>query len=536
MEINCTHIAYQQTEYFSKIVTDYLNCAEQLKPFYQHQPTLQGIKNAITERKKFATNRKILVQELEKQYEGIILTEQQKNNLQSLLNENVFTVTTAHQPNIFTGPLYFIFKILHVIKLADEWNKHFTEYQFVPMYFMGSEDADLDELGYINIDGEKLVWNTNQTGAVGRMKVDKNLLSLIEKMYGQIGVHNFGNEFIQLLKTCYTEGKTIQQATLEFVNSLFKEFGLLIIIADTTAFKREFENVIVKELKENFSYHQLQKTVQELEKYYKVQAGGREINLFYLQENSRDRIEKDNNIYTIKKTDGSSQQIDINDELKSNIQAFSPNVILRGLFQETILPNIAFVGGGGELAYWLELKEVFKTAQVPYPTLILRNSFLLVDEKSKKIIDKLNLSNEQLFLKELNLTTALIENNLLPSFSSQINDATNKIDEAYSIIKQQIHTIYPTLAQHTEALQTQSSIKLKELHKKIIRAEKRKQTELINQVKVLKQKLFPKESLQERTENIAMFYAKYGKNILQILYNNSLTLEQKFSIITLQEK
>jgi len=142
----------------------------------------------------------VLVQELQKQYEGLSLAETLNTNIQLLLRENTFTVTTAHQPNIFTGPLYFIYKILHAVKLADVLQKQMPEYNFVPVYYMGSEDADLDELGAINIDGVNYKWNTDQTGAVGRMKVDTAFLQLIVQMQGQLGVLPHGNELIEVFK------------------------------------------------------------------------------------------------------------------------------------------------------------------------------------------------------------------------------------------------------------------------------------------------------------------------------------------------
>ncbi len=534
MEVNCSNIAYQDTGFFSKIAIDYLNNAKELQPFLLHQPNLQGIQQAITARKNFATNRQLLVQELTKQYQNISLTQLQEKNLQALLQENTFTITTAHQPNIFTGPLYFIYKILHVIKLVEACNQHFTNNHFVPVYYMGSEDADLDELGFINIDGKKLVWQTTQTGAVGRMKVDKNLLHLIDEMYGQIGVQKFGNDFIQKIKSCYTEGKTIQQATLEFVNTLFNQYGLLIIIADTTAFKQCFETVINKELQENFSNKKLQQTVSDLGKHYKVQTVGRAINLFYLQEQRRDRIEKENNQFFIKSADGTIETLAIEDAIKNNIQAFSPNVVLRGVFQETILPNVAFVGGGGELAYWLELKDIFNAVQVPYPVLFLRNSFLVIEQTSSKLIDKLKIPVQQLFLTSEHLVNEQVKQQIATSFKTEVDNLITQIDNAYSNIQQTIVNNYPTIAQHTEALQTKNLKQLQALHKKIIRAEKRKQTELVQQINTLKHQLFPKENLQERTENIALFYAKYGDAFINILYKHTLTTEQKFTILKLK--
>ena len=241
MDFSVSTIKYSETGYFSKIAIDYLNQADFLKDFYVHAPTAEGIKAAIKARQSFPTNRSLLVEELRDQYQGIALTAKQEKNLLSLLDTNCFTITTAHQPNIFTGPLYFIYKIFHVIKLAEEFNVALEGNHFVPVYYMGSEDADLDELGYINIDGKKLVWETNQTGAVGRMKVDKKLVQLIEEIYGQIGVLPFGNEMAGLLRSAYTIGKTIQQSTLELVNSLFAEYGLLIVIPDNARLKKSFQ-------------------------------------------------------------------------------------------------------------------------------------------------------------------------------------------------------------------------------------------------------------------------------------------------------
>src|SRR6478672_8262481 len=158
MEATCEFISYESTGYFSKMMIDYVNGDEKLKPFYKYPVSLDGMKASIEARKQFKTPRNILVQELRKQYEEYKLSEKQEQNFQFLLDENCFTVCTAHQPNIFTGPLYFIYKILHTIKLANSLNKEIADCSFVPVYYMGSEDADLDELGHINLNGEKLEW------------------------------------------------------------------------------------------------------------------------------------------------------------------------------------------------------------------------------------------------------------------------------------------------------------------------------------------------------------------------------------------
>ncbi|MFY8003797.1 MAG: bacillithiol biosynthesis protein BshC, partial [Chitinophagaceae bacterium] len=322
-------IPYSATGAFSQLVNHYVANHNQLTPFFQHSVSLDGLQQAIVNRKAFSTDRNNLVKALQLQYKDINLNEKQSANLSLLLNSNTFTITTAHQPNIFTGPLYFIYKILHTIKLTDYAKNQLPQYNFVPVYYMGSEDADLEELGHTYVDGKKYEWQTKQTGAVGRMKVDNALLQLIEEMAGQIGIHPFGNSFIYLLKQAYTKGRTIQEATLHLVNSLFAEFGLLIVVPDNQLLKSLFAKTIQKELFEQFSSKAVMPTIEKLSEHYKVQAAGRDINLFYLSDGARDRIEKKGDGFAIQRLNRHFSKEEIVTELANHPEAFSPNVILR---------------------------------------------------------------------------------------------------------------------------------------------------------------------------------------------------------------
>lgn len=531
MENNHSHLSYQQTGYFSKLVADYVSGGEQLQNFYQHSVSIEGMKAAIAARQAFATNRQLLVDGLTNQYQDIALSNKQIANLEALLSNDTFTVTTAHQPNIFTGPLYFIYKIIHAIKLADELKKKLPEYNFVPVYYMGSEDADLDELGYINLGGEKLVWNTKQTGAVGRMVVDKALLQIITSIQGQLGIHPFGNDLIAIFSQCYTLGKTIQQATLELVNTLFADYGLLVVVPDNAVLKASFNSVVTKEITEQFSHKAVAETIAALCQHYKVQAGGRELNLFYLFEDKRERIEVDSLKFRVPSLGLEFSENEILKELNNHPERFSANVILRGVFQETILPNIAFIGGGGELAYWLELKRVFEAVNVPYPMLILRNSLLFVTEEQIKRIKKLGFTVEDFFKKPFDLINTLVLKNSIKQLdiSKQI-EATKALYQELQLIAGAINV---TLANHTEALQIKALKPLFELEKKMLRAEKRHFEAEQRQIEKLKSELFPNNSLQERVENFSTYYSKYGKDWLQVIYNQSLSLEQQFTVVIL---
>ena len=514
------------------MILDYLEGKDQLKPFYAHPVSVAGIKGAIEDRKKYPTDRKLLVKVLNKHYADKNLTATQQSNIEHLGNSNTFTITTAHQPNIFTGHLYFIYKILHAIRLCAQLKIEMPENYYVPVFYMGSEDADLDELGHVYINANKHVWETNQTGAVGRMKVDKALLTMLDNIAGEINVHSFGKEIIDKMKFCYTEGVTIELATFKLINILFGEYGLLVLLPDDADYKATFIPVVEKELKEQFSFSIVENTVNTLPAAYKVQAAGRELNMFYLKDDIRERIEKTNDKYSIINTQYSFTQQEMMDELNNHPERFSPNVILRPVFQEMILPNIAFIGGGGELAYWLELKDVFEAVNVPFPVLILRNSFLLADKKQVEKTGKLGFSVTDLFKPEQDLMNVLVKKETAVQLSLEKEKKT--VQEFYKNLKATSGAVDVTLIPHTEALEKLALRKIEALEKKMLRAEKKKFEAQQRQLQKIKSQLFPHNYLQERIENFMPFYAEYGEPFMKTLYENSLGLEQEFMVLELR--
>ncbi len=528
-EFKATYIPYSETGKFTKIVLDYANRSKNLRDFYEHSVNIEGIKNAIAQRKKIQTNRKLLVEQLHIQYKNLQGDERVQDNIDALLREDTFTVCTAHQPNIFTGHLYFIYKILHTVKLAEDLKKQLPEYNFVPVFFMGSEDADLEELNHVVVDGKKYVWQTKQKGAVGRMKVDDSLLKLIDDIGGRLLVEKHGSEIINLLKKCFQKNTNIEQATFLLVHHLFKKYGVLVFLPDNAALKKEMTSIFEEDIFENTPSKIVGKTSDKLSAKYKVQAHPREINLFYLKDDIRNRIVQLQEEFVVHDTDIKFSKDRLKEELKNYPQRFSPNVILRGLFQEIALPNIAFIGGGGELAYWLELKDLFEHYKVPFPMLILRNSFLFIDKKYYQLIEKLKLTSLDLFKGEENLLNEIV--NAQTHHRLTLDEEKFQIQQVFFSIKKIVKEIDVTLEQHAEALETANNKKLERLEKKMLRAEKRKFTDVKNQLSKILAALFPRDGLQERTDNFMLYYSKMGDEFIKILYDNSLTLEQEFCVI-----
>lgn len=525
-------LPYAATGFYNEIVLDYLSGDEKLRPFYQHAVSWAGLEAAMNARDLASVNRKVLVEALVQQYKAAGLNGEDAVDkaIHLLALPNTYTVCTAHQPNLFTGYLYFIYKILHAIRLAESLKIRYPDASFVPVFYMGSEDADLDELGKINLGGEKLIWNTNQTGAVGRMQT-KGLEPLLQRIEGELSVLPYGPQLITILRTAYLGNKDIQSATFHLVHELFKQYGLVVLIADQPELKRIMQPVFEDDLFNHTASEVVKETVKRLSASYKVQANPRAINLFYLKDGIRNRIEKSENGFVVVDTGIEFSAEEIKKELAHFPERFSPNVILRGLYQETILPNIAFIGGGGELAYWLELRDLFQHYKVPYPVQVLRNSFLLVPEKVVPKIERMGFELADLFQSTDELMNQLVkrDSSVQVHLSSELRDSA----AFYQHLQTLAGKIDSTLVPHVQALEKQLLHRLKELEKKMIRSEKRKFSDQARQLQAIRNMLFPNNSLQERVENFLPYYAQLGPAFIDKIYKESPALEQEFRIVIL---
>ena len=538
MKYTATSIPYSATGVFSSLVNDYISGNGTARDYVPYTPNLEGIKKAIQERKFSAIQRQTLVSVLENQYQVLGTIKEEKNtaafekvqaNIGLLKNDNCFAVTTAHQPNLFTGPLYFFYKIIHVIKLAAELKAQFPENEFVPVYYMGSEDADLAEVGSYSIDGAKHQWKTKQTGAIGRMLVDDHLLQLLQNLEGYWTVKPDGKEALAIIKAAYKKGNTINEATLQMVHLFFGQYGLVVVQPDDAKLKSLFVEVMQKELTTQFSHTAIQPTLKSLSENYHVQSEGRAINLFYLKDATRNRIEKTGELFSVVDTNIQFTQAEIIQELQAHPDRFSPNVILRGAYQETIIPSVVFVGGGGELAYWMELKNVFEQAGVDYPVIILRNSFLFINDKQAKQWASLEFNIEALFNSIQALEIAFVKTQSVENLA--LTEHIASLTDLYKVIQQDVIKIDSSLGDHALNLSVQAQKKLALLEKKMIRAEKRKQHTSLARIHNIKSELFPDNNLQERVENFSNWVGDFGWNWVEAILNNSNSVDASFTII-----
>ena len=453
---------------------------------------------------------------------------QVKSNIDSLLNEETFTLITAHQPCLFTGPLYFIYKICSAINLSRQLNREFSENHFVPVFITGGEDHDFEEMNHLNIYGRKIEWNhPKQGGPVGRMSLD-NIQDSIEELDLVLGKSDNANEIMLRIKKYFSGNNNYGSSLIEFVDSIFSSYGLVICNMDQRNLKKAFIPIMEDELVNNSSFNIVPKTQLQLKEIgFGEQAHVRPINLFYLGENSRTRIIKEANEYYI--ADKKYTESEILELLHAEPENFSPNVVLRPIYQELILPNLAYIGGGGEIAYWLERKAQFAHYKIPFPMLIRRNSALYLSKSSQKLINKTGLSLEQIFTNDLEYFLAQWVKN---QSDISVDDSKEKILAVLDEVGLKAAALDSTLKNYVGAEATKIGKLVDNIGKRMLKSAKSKQEITINRIKKLYDNLFPLNSLQERKENFLPMYVDHGKAFVDYLIEEFDPLDKQFIIIS----
>lgn len=533
MAIEC--ISFKETGYFSELICDYLEQTDSLEAFYSRFPNLNNFEKQIENKQSAfsSKSRAVLVNELQEQYCDIDASKGTLLNIEALLKDNTFTITTGHQLNLFTGPLYFLYKIVSAINLSKELKQKFPQYNFVPIYWMATEDHDFDEINYFNFQSRKVQWTRDAHGAVGELST--NGLNDVYQAFSKIlGLGKNAEKLRDLFQSAYVKHDNLTDATRFLANALFSDYGLVILDANVPKLKRLFIPFMEDELENQTSFSLVNETSKKLESLkssYKAQVNPREINLFYLDQDLRERIVYEDERYKVLNTSLSWTRTEIKKVLLEHPEKFSPNVIMRPLYQEVVLPNLCYIGGGGELAYWLQLKLYFESMNVVFPMLVLRNSVLIKTVKQLEKQEKLGLNNADLFLKQ----DALIQKKT-EAFSTIDLDFSGQKEH----LKQQFLALY-NIAKQTDksftgavAAQERKQIKgLEHLEKRLLKAQKRKLHVQLEKVSVLQNILFPNQSLQERNTNFSELYLEFGDQLIPALIKNLKPLEGDFSVLTI---
>jgi bacillithiol synthase len=525
-------ISYQKSGYFTKLIVDYLDEKPGLKPLYNRFPKLGNFKSQIAEKAQNypQENRKILVTALQNQYQGFEVSGTTQHNISLLSDSKTFTVTTGHQLNLFTGPLYFLYKIASTINLCHTLKKEYPEYNFVPVYWMATEDHDFEEINYFNFKSVKIKWNAESHGPVGRLSTS-GLEAVLEVFASELGVGQNADHLKQLFENSYLKHRNLADATRFLANELFADKGLVIIDGDDASLKRLFAPFVKKELLQQTAFKKVSETNAVLQNGYEIQVNPREINLFYIEDNLRERIVFEDNLFKVNTTKLAFSEKEILELLENNPEKFSPNVILRPLYEEIILPNLCYIGGGGEISYWLQLQSNFEDNGITFPILLVRNSVLVATEKQIRKADKLKLSWSDLFSSQQELFNAKTKE--FSRFTIDFSEQKEHLKKQFEKLQEIASLTDKSFIGAVNAQQAKQTKGLENLEKRLLKAEKRVHAEKLELILLLQNELFPNQGLQERKANFSEFYLDANGKLMAKLFAELNPLEPNFTIITL---
>jgi bacillithiol biosynthesis cysteine-adding enzyme BshC len=525
-----TLLPFSQIPQISKTDLAYVSGDERLSPFYTYRANAAELKAAAQVRAGRSYPRADLVAVLEKQYSALPLHHKVQQNIAALAADSTFCVTTAHQPTLLLGPLYFVYKALSAICLAEEAERQLGNgTRTVPVFVLGSEDHDLEELNHVRLFGKTLKWTPAETGAVGSMGAS-SLRTVLEELRTLLGESEAAQHLYARVERCYGSAGSFAEATQALLHELMGKFGLVVLNMNDPLLKKHAIPIFEAELLDKTAHRLVRESIAALSALgFKAQAQPREINLFYMLPGIRERIVETAEGFEVLNTDLRFTKTEMLATLREHPERFSPNVVLRPLFQDMVLPSLAYVGGGGELAYWLERKTLFAHYQVPFPMLVRRHSALLLDADAQRKLAKLGFGAAQFFADTDALVRQYVEKNAAAEVHLDAEIAAAK--DLYAQLAQKAKAIDPTLEKAVLAEQTKTVAGLEHWQGRLIRAEKLKHETAIGQLRALKEKLFPGGGLQERHDNVLPYLLKYGDGFLDGLHEVFLPFEDGFLLV-----
>ncbi len=513
----------------------YILETERLKDYYSVKPELANFKSLIELKSKQSINRNVLAEVLKEQYESYSNTSNQLDLIDQLKSENTFTITTAHQPSLLTGPLYYIFKIASVINLSKQLKHNYPSYNFIPCFITGGEDHDFEEINHLSLFGKDIVWEDNDWdgGSVGQASTNgiDQVVSSISQILGQdsyIGKW-LESKILPLLKTA----KNYSEFARALTHELFGQEGILILSMDDERLKHLFIQHIKEEIFNQPSEELILNTQKELAKLgWKPQAHARNINFFYRTQKSRSRIIFDGLNFTTNDNKNNWTKDELETEIENNPGSFSPNVVMRPIYQESILPNLAYIGGGGEIAYWLERKVQFEYFKIPFPMLIRRNSAMIVSHSLQKLLMKNDIEFKNYFQQTDDLIKYYMSSKNQDSYSLEAQEM--ELQKIMGAAIEKAKNVDPTLEKFAQAEVAKMKKGIEAIEKKIHKAIKKKEEIELNRIAKVQNKLFPSKGLQERKENIFQYINDYGFGLITKLVKELNPLEKKFIVFFMQ--
>ncbi len=515
-----------------QLFTDYVYNFDKVKGYYKYN--FRDKEEYLKLFKKRAEmqdeNRGTLSAILQNQYQNRQISEISAKNLSLLREKTTLAVVTGQQLGILGGPLYTFYKIITAIKLCNNLNERYDDFHFVPMFWLEGDDHDFEEVKSINIIDEnnnlkKISYEDEipeeeNKGSVGFLKLNQDINRFFDELNTELRDTEFKNEILNKLKSFYSEGRTFKDAFRDLIFWIFDEYGLIIFDPQDTEVKKLLTPIFKKEIS-GFRAHseKLVNVSAKLEEEYHAQVKVRPINLFFHTDEGRYLIEPVENDFRLRRKRKKFSYEELQSLIEKEPQRFSPNVLLRPICQDYLLPTAFYIGGPSEIAYFAQVAPLYSLYQVEPPIIYPRSSATILEKNIISLLEKYELNMEEVFTNPdtlKNKVLTIISPNSLDDIFSQVS---NEIELTYDRLKERLFEFDKTIADASTKYRQKSTHYLDELKGKALDAQKKKHEVTLRQVEKLNTALFPASKLQEREINFIYFAYRYGTEFIKTLFD-----------------
>jgi bacillithiol biosynthesis cysteine-adding enzyme BshC len=521
-------LSYRQTGRFSKLVCDYIEGDPVLRQMAAFSPDFAGLEKALEALDTQSYPRAQLSAYLRRQYAEL---PDAGNSLEQIaaLENGAHAVVTAHQLNLFGGPLYWLYKAAAVVHLARAMEARFAGRRIVPVFWLGTEDHDFAEINHFTLFGHTLKWEREASGCTGDLDLEG--MDAVESALSElVGTAPHADSLMALFRQAYRQPGNLAEAQTRLLHALFGAEGLLVMHADDPELRRVFVPVAERELRESMVADLLAAPLEVLAANWHVQAAPRDINLFYRAAGVRERIERQGDGFVLAESGLSFSAQELLDKVQGNPHCISPNVLLRPLQQQGMLPAVAFVGGGSELAYWLPLKPLFEACGIFMPVLLLRPSVLWIDPASTAKLEQWGWAAEEMFDEEEQLVKEWVRRQETADLS--LEPERQEMEAFYQALAEKVQLHDASLVGKVAAERAAHIQQLDKLEQRLVRAAKNKHEVALNQFRKVIQRFFPDRGLQERRDHFGMLWLRHGPEFIQVLIDTLDPLDARFSIVS----
>lgn len=468
-----------------------------------------------------------------------------ERNLELLSKGNTLAVVTGQQVGLFSGPIYTIYKIITAIKLSYFLSDRFPEFNFVPIFYLESEDHDFFESNNVKIFNSKneivkLEFNPNlkreNYGPVGDIKFDEKIDETLKKLEDELQETEFKNEVLKLIRSAYSKGSNFAQAFVKFVGELFKDFGLIFLNPNDLEFKKLLVPIFEKEIDEHPRLSELIVNVSaELEEEYHAQIKPRPLNLFLFYKDGRFPIEPadEEGIFRLKGARFKFSRDELKTILETSPHLLSPNVVLRPICQDVLLPTVCYVAGPSEIAYFAQLKPAYIYFDVPMPVIFPRISATLIEPKVRKIFERYGISIKEVFTDFSAVARKILLSNSDLDIDGFFNLTKARVELIINEVKEFVSKIDPTLSGAVDNSGSKILYHINNIYEKTISAHQKKSEIISQQIEKLRLNLFPEGELQERVLNITYFLNKYSFGLIDRIFDQLEAFEFNHQVVYL---